>query len=148
MADETTATGAVQIMLTVTQAEHADLEQTTVAACQELEGEGASSGSSVASRLQSLGGQVAERIKSAFRHGVQRTLGMASIDYDMDLKRVSSGYVVAPDVDEDAAAATMDEADVAVEGFGAALSMKFEDDLPPLAEDDVAEDPQREEGNL
>ena len=148
MAGETAAKEAVQVAFTAAQVEHANLEKTAVVVCQELKEEGASSGSSVASRLQSLGGQVAEHIKSAFRHGVQRTLGMASIDYDMDLKRVSSGYVVAPDVDEDAAAATMDEADVAVEGFGAALSKKLEDDLPPLAEDDVAEDPQREEGNL
>ena len=51
MADETAAKEAVQIVLTVTQAEHTDLEQTTVVVCQDLEGEGASSGSSVASRL-------------------------------------------------------------------------------------------------
>ena len=67
-----------------------------MAVCQELEGEGASSGSSVASRLRSLGGRVAERIKSAFRLGVQRALAVASTHYDMDLKLVSSGYVVAP----------------------------------------------------
>ena len=73
---------------------------------------------------------------------------MASTHYDMDLKRVLSGYVVAPGVDGDAAAAAMDEADAAVEGFAAVLSKKLEDDLPPLAEDDVAEDAQGEEGNL
>ena len=62
-----------------------------MAVCQELEGEGASSGSSVASHLRSLGGRVAERIKSAFHLGVQRTLGVASTHYDMDLMLVSSG---------------------------------------------------------
>ena len=51
MADETAAKEAVHIALTVTQAEHADLVQTVMAVCQELEGEGALSGSSVASRL-------------------------------------------------------------------------------------------------
>ena len=51
MVDETAAKEAAQIVLTATQAEHADLEQTAVAVCQELEGEGASSCSSVASRL-------------------------------------------------------------------------------------------------
>ena len=88
------------------------------------------------------------RIKSAFRLDVQWTLAVASMHYDIDIKRVSSGYVVAPGVDGDAAMAAMDEADAAVEGFAAALSKKLEDDLPPLAEDDVAEDVQGEEGNL
>ena len=51
VADETAAKEAVEVMLTTAQAEYVDLEQTAVAVCQELEGEGASSGSSVASRL-------------------------------------------------------------------------------------------------
>ena len=49
----------------------------------------------------------------------------------MDLALVSSGYVVAPGVDGDAAAAAMDEAAAAVEGFATALSKKLDDDLPP-----------------
>ena len=113
-----------------------------MAMCQELEGEGASSGSSVASRLRSLGGRVAERIWSAFRLGVQRTLGMASMHYDMDLERVSSGYVVAPGVEGDAARDAMEEADTAVEGYVAVLSRKIGDDLLPDVEDNAAEGPQ------
>ena len=66
----------------------------------------------------------------------------------MDLKRVLSGYVIAPGVDGDAAAAAMDEADAAVEGFAAALSKKLEDNLLPEAKDNAAEDPQGGEGNL
>ena len=62
---------------------------------------------------------MAERIRSAFRLGVQRTLAVASTHYDMDIKLVSSGYVVAPGVIGDAAAAAMDEADAAVEDFTA-----------------------------
>ena len=49
--------------------EFAELEQTAVSVCQELEGEGAVSGSSVISRLHALGGQVAEHAKSTFRLG-------------------------------------------------------------------------------
>ena len=56
MADETAVNEAIHIALTAAQAEYADLEQTAMAVCQELEGEGALSGSSVASRLRSLGG--------------------------------------------------------------------------------------------
>ena len=141
MADETAAKEVVHGALMAVQNEYAGLEQATVAVCQELEGEGALFGSSVASRLRSLGGRVAEHIKSIFRLGVQRALAVASTLYDMDLERVSSGYVVAPGVVGDAAAAAMDEADAAIEDFAAALSKKLEDDLPLFAEDDVVEDP-------
>ena len=69
MADETAAKEAVNTALTAVQDEYAELEQAAVAVCQELEGEGALSGSSVASRLRALGDRVAERAKSTFRHG-------------------------------------------------------------------------------
>jgi hypothetical protein len=62
----------------------------------------------------------------------------------MDLKLVSSGYVVTPDIIGDAAAAAMDEADAAVEDFAANLAKKLEDDIPPIAEIDAVEDPQGE----
>jgi len=110
--------------------------------------EGALSGSSLASRLRSLGGRIAEHAKSTFRLGVQRALTVASTHYDMDLKLVSLGYVVAPGVVGDAAAAAMNEVDAAIEGFAATLSKKHEDDLPLFAEDDIAEDLQGEESNL
>ena len=73
---------------------------------------------------------------------------MASTHYDMNLERVSSGYIVAPGVEGDAAMAAMEEADAAVDCFAAALSKKLEDD--PLAEAivDAAEDLQGGEGNL
>ena len=105
-------------------------------------GEWALSGSSVASHLRSLGGQVAKHIKSTFYLGVQRALAVASTHYDMDLKLVSSGYVVAPDIIGDAAAAAMDEADAAIKDFAADLAKKLEDDISPIAEIDAVEDPQ------
>ena len=85
---------------------------------------------------------------STFRLDVQRTLAVASTHYDMDLKRVLSGYVVVPGVDGDAAAAAMDEADAAVEGFAAALSERLEGDLLADAEDNTAEGPHGGEGDL
>ena len=51
MADETAVKEAVNGVLMAAQNEFAGLEQAAVAVCQELEGEGALSGSSVASRL-------------------------------------------------------------------------------------------------
>ena len=51
MADETAAKEAANTAFTAVQVEYTELERTAVAVCQEVEGEGAQSGSSVASRL-------------------------------------------------------------------------------------------------
>ena len=125
-----------------------DLEGATVATCQELEGERGSSESSVASRLRSLGSQVAEHLKSAFRLGIQKTLGVVSRHYVMDLERVATGYVVAPGIEGDAAVAAMEQADADVEGAASALAVLLGGDLLPVAEDDAAEGPRDEEGDL
>ena len=99
---------------------------------QEVEEEGALSGSSVASCLRALGGRVAKHAKSTFCLGVQQALAVASTHYDMDLERVSPGYVVASGIGADAASAAMDDADAAIEEFATILAKKLEDDIPPL----------------
>ena len=111
--------------------EFAELEQTTVSVCQELEGEGAVSGSSVISRLRVLGGRIAEHAKSTFRLGVPRAHAVALTDYIMDLQRVSSGYVVPNDASPDTASAIMDDANPTVDGFATVLAGKLEADIPP-----------------
>ena len=148
MADETAAKEAVNTALMAAQAEYTDLERTAMSVCQELEGEGAVSGSSVISRLRALGGRIAEHTKSTFRLGVLRALAVASTHYIMDLQRVSSGYVVPTDVDADAASAIMGDAAAAAEEFAAVLAAKLEVDIPPIAELDAAEDPQGGDDNL
>ena len=148
MADETAAKEAVNTALMAAQAEYADLERTAVSVCQELEGEGAVSGSSVISRLRALGGRIAEHAKSTFRLGVLQALAVASTHYIMDLQKVSSGYVVPNDADADAASAIMDDADAAAEEFATALAEKLEADIPPIAEFDAVADPQRGDDNL
>ena len=137
--DEAAAKEAPQVAYSSPQKDVVDLEGATVAACQELEGEGGSPGSSVASRLRSLGSQVAEHLKSAFRLGVQRTLGVVSTHYVMDLERVATGYVVAPGVEGDDAVAAMEQADATIEGTTSTLSVLLEGDLLPDVEDDTAE---------
>ena len=148
MADKTAAKEAVNTALMAAQAEYADLERTAVSMCQDLEGEGAVSGSSVISHLRALGGRIAEHAKSTFRLGVLRALAVASTHYIMDLQRVSSGYVIPNDVDADAASAIMDDADAAAEEFATVLAGKLEADIPPIAEFDAVEDPQRGYDNL
>ena len=148
MADETAAKEAVNTALMAAQAEYADLERTAVSVCQELEGEGAVSGSSIISRLRARGGRIAKHAKSTFRLSVLRALAVASTHYIMDLQRVSSGYVVRNDADADAASAIMDDADAAAEEFATALAEKLEADIPPIAEFDAVADPQKGDDNL
>src|SRR6185312_10551095 len=104
------------------------LEQTAMSVCQELEGEGAISGSSVVSRLRALGGRIAEHANSTFCLGVLRALAVASTHYIMDLQRVSSGYVVPTDADADAASAIMDDAAATAEEFATILDGMLEAD--------------------
>ena len=49
----------------------------------------------------------------------------------MDLKRVSSGYVVPTDASPDTMSAIMNDADTTVEEFAAVLAGKLEADIPP-----------------
>ena len=142
MADEAAAKEAVNTALMAAQAEYADLERTAMSVCQELEGEGAVSGSSVISRLRALGGRIAEQAMSTIRLGVLRALAVASTHYIMDLQRVSSGYMVPNDASPYTASAIMDDADTTVEGFATVLAAKLEADIPPIAELDAVEDPQ------
>ena len=122
--DETAAKEAVNTALMAAQAEYTDLERTAVSVCQELEGEGAVSGSSVISHLRALGGRIAEHAKSTFRLGVLRALAV-------DLHMVSSGYVVPTNADADAASTIMDDADTAAEEFATILAAMLEADIPP-----------------
>jgi hypothetical protein len=83
VADETAAKEAANTAFTAAHDEYTELERTAMAMCQELEGAGAQSGSSVANRLRALGDRVAEHAKSTFRLGVQRALVVAPTHYDM-----------------------------------------------------------------
>ena len=78
MADETAAKEAVGTALMAAQTEYADLERTAVSVCQELEGEGDVSSSSVISCLRALGGRIAEHAKSTFRFGVLRAFSLGN----------------------------------------------------------------------
>ena len=131
MVDEAAAKEAINAALMAAQAEYAELERAALSMCQELEGDGVVSGSSVVSRLRALGGRIAKHAKSTFCLGVLRAIVVASTHYIMDLQRVSSGYVVPTDADADAASTIMDDADAAAEEFATVLAAKLEADIPP-----------------
>ena len=70
MEDETAAKDALQVAFTSAQEDYEALERAVVATCQELEGEGGLSGSSLASRLRSLSDRVTKRLKGALYLGI------------------------------------------------------------------------------
>ena len=98
--------------------------------------------------MRSLGGRVTERLKGALRLGVQKALGVVSTHYIIDLEQVATGYVVAPDTDEDVAVTAMKWADTAAKGATSALSVFLEGDLFPDTEDDATEGPRDMGGDL
>jgi hypothetical protein len=46
----------------------------------------------VASRLQALGGHVARRMRGALRLGIQKTLGVVQLHYQVNLATLATGY--------------------------------------------------------
>ena len=127
--------------------EYEDLEGAAVAAYQGLEGEGGSSGSLLASRLRSLGDQVAERLKGALRLGVQKALGVVSMHYIVNFELLATGYII-PNGDDDAKVDAMEQADAAAKGAASALAELFESELLPGAVDDEDEGARSGEGDL
>ena len=101
VSEETVAKEALQAVYASLQRDHDDLEEAAIAACQGAEGEGGQSGSSLVSRLRSLGDRVTERLKGALRLGVQKALGIVSTHYVIDFEHLATSYIV-PDGDDDA----------------------------------------------
>jgi hypothetical protein len=59
--------------------------------------------SSMASRLRTLCGHVTQRMHRTLHLGVQKALGMVASHYQVDLKAISTGYVVPVGVDDEVA---------------------------------------------
>ena len=125
--------------------DYEDLEGAVVAACQGLEGEGDSSGSSLASRLRSLGDQVAKRLKGALHLGVQKALGVVSMHYIVNFELLATGYII-PNGDDDAKVNAMEQADAGAESAATTFAGLFEGDLFPDAAGDEEVDGHDEDG--
>jgi hypothetical protein len=111
------------------------LEAAALEVCRELEGtEGQSSGSSIASRMRSLGALVTECLRGALRLGVQKTLGLTSTHYILDFSLLRDDYVFPEDiVGEDAELEVVRVVDASMLEPAAALADMFEVDLFPNA---------------
>jgi len=101
VANETAVKEALQAVYASVQRDYDDLEEAAIATCQGAEGEGGQSGSSLVSRLRSLGDRVTERLKGALRLGIKKALGVVSTHYIVDFEHLAMGYII-PDGDDDA----------------------------------------------
>jgi hypothetical protein len=96
----TTQAQAIQIAYNSSQQELEELQAATLEACQGIEEGEAQDGSSMASCLHALGGHVTQRMRRALHPGVQKALGMVVSHYRINLRVISTGYIVPVGVDD------------------------------------------------
>jgi hypothetical protein len=76
--------------------------------CRAVEEGEAHAGSSLASRLLALGGQVSRRMRRALHLGIQKTLGVVRSHYEVNFEAVVSGYIVPEGVEDEMAMEQVD----------------------------------------
>jgi hypothetical protein len=112
------------------QQELEELRAAALETCQAVEEGEAQAGSSLASRLRALGGQVTRRMHRALHLGVHKALGVVRSHYEVNLEAVASGYVVSEGVEYEVA---MERADALAAAAAETLAEDFEDFLFPEA---------------
>jgi hypothetical protein len=80
-----------------------ELRAAALEACQGVEEGEVQAGSSMASRLRTLSRHVTQCVHRALHLGVQKSLGVVSSHYQVDLEAVSTGYVVPVGVNDEVA---------------------------------------------
>jgi hypothetical protein len=93
---------AIQTAYNSSQQELGELQVTALEACQVIEEGEAQAGSSMASRLRSLGRHVTQRMYRTLHLGVQKALGVMTSHYRVNLRAISTGYVVPAGVNDEA----------------------------------------------
>ena len=134
LSKEATAKEAASVALAAEAREHDELKRAVVETCQQLEGEGTTSGSSLTSRVRALEGRIAEYSANAFRLGMWRALGVATSHYNVNFDMVSRGYAVPAGSTEEEQAQIAAEADAKAEDAAFELAQKFGGDVPPFVE--------------
>jgi hypothetical protein len=95
----------------------------------------AQAGSSLASRLRTLGGHVTERMRRALHLGVQKALGVVRSHYGVNFEALAEGYVVPDGVEDEVA---MERVDALAADAAGTLAEAFEEFLFPDAVDAAA----------
>jgi hypothetical protein len=97
----TTQAQAIQMTYNSSQQELEELQATALEACQGIEEGEAQAGSSMSSRLHALGGHVTKRMRCTLHLRVQKALGVVVSHYRVNLRAISTGYVVVASVDDE-----------------------------------------------
>jgi hypothetical protein len=85
-----------------------ELRAAALETCRAVEEGEAHAGSSLASRLCTIGGHVSRRMHRALQLGVQKTLGVVRSHYEVNFEAVASGYVVSEGVEGEVAMEQVD----------------------------------------
>jgi hypothetical protein len=109
-----------------------ELRAAALETCQTVEEGEAQAGSSLVSRLRTLGGHVSRHMRRALHLGVQKSLGVVRSDYQVDFEAVVSGYVVPDGVEDEVA---MEHADALAAVAAGTLAEDFMEFLFPDALD-------------
>jgi hypothetical protein len=109
-----------------------ELRAAALETCQAVKEGEARAGSSLASRLRTLGGHVSRRMHCALHLGVQKALGVVRPHYEVNFEAVASGYVVPEGVEDEVA---MEHADALTADTVETLTEDFMEFLFPSAPD-------------
>jgi hypothetical protein len=112
-----------------------ELRTAALETCQAMEEGEAQAGSSLASRLRSLGGHVTGRMRRALHLDVQKALGVVRSHYEVNFEALAEGYVVPEGVEDEVA---MERVDALAADAAGALAEAFEEFLFPDAADAAA----------
>jgi hypothetical protein len=100
--------------------------------CHAVEEGEAQAGSSLASRLRTLGGHVSGRMRRALHLGVEKAFGVVRSHYEINFEAVAEGYIVLEGVEDEVA---MERMDAFAANAAEALTEAFEEFLFPDAVD-------------
>jgi hypothetical protein len=127
----------LQVAYDSSEQELVELRAAALETCQAAKEGEVQAGSSLASRLRALGGNVSRRMCRVLHLGVQKALGVVQSHYEVNLEAVASGYVVPEGVEDEA---VMEQADALVADAAEVLTKAFAEFLFPNAAD--ADEPQ------
>jgi hypothetical protein len=123
---------ALQASYNSSEQELLELRSVALETYQAVEEGEAQAGSSLASRLRTLGGHVSGRMHRALHLGVQKALGVVRSHYEINFEAVVEGYIVPEGVEDEVA---MERVDALAADAAEALAEAFEEFLFPDAVD-------------
>jgi hypothetical protein len=126
---------ALQTSCNSSEQELQELRDAALETCRSVEEGEAQAGSSLASRLRTLGGHVTERMRRALHLGVQKALRVVRSHYEVHFEALAEGYVVSEGVEDEV---VMEHVDALAADAAGSLAEAFEEFLFPDAADAAA----------